>query len=380
MSPSLECTDAADAGREGGRDNDGAGAPGRDNVLGGASARNGLWGIVAGGGISRCTERRLSLTDVVVRRVGADTMRSGCERDCDMGGREVVEEVLMSRYFLVVGESGAVKLDNSQPSNQNVEAHLSIRSGSSCWYASNTLRLTFRTSTLASRAVILMIASTSFARDSLSISGGLKQFRHRKIPSVAERRSTADLSLTASARYGMIWGRQVPSIMDNRHVCARLLKTLFGREHRDSTEGRKMDNNGSKSVPRPWATAETSSKASAESLVRSDIMAEFNGRESARRFVMSNEGFAHASPSTHNNVQRFIPLAIFSQESSVSGKETKVLISSIAMWWLWFNRTRDRGQPPIMTGWPKTTIKGLVPRGAGALILRNVRNALFLTP
>jgi hypothetical protein len=217
-------------------------------------------GIYSGGGIWRRLVGGRSLDGLpvvklsfsVIQGVADDDADFVCARRCREGFKDVVERIfdvecdncsflgrpgrsswtlrgrdggredppdesfgLISRYFLVVGLRGPVKLSTLQ--------------GSRSLYASKTLLLALRISALASRDATRIIASISCARNSFSKSGGLKQFMQFKVASTATKRREEDLSFAETSRYGRIDGSCVDSIMVNMQIRERLTKTLLVR-------------------------------------------------------------------------------------------------------------------------------------------------------
>lgn len=145
-------------------------------------------------------------------------MCPGLENGFIAGNCLIVEGPRMSKYFRIVGVSGAVKL--------------STLFGSKILYAENICLLSFLTSGLASLVVPRMIASMALALVSFSKSGGLQQFKHARVPSAATSLKEEDLSLINCKKKWRKEGSWVAWIMDMIEERAWLMITLFVR-HRE---------------------------------------------------------------------------------------------------------------------------------------------------
>jgi hypothetical protein len=144
------------------------------------------------------------------------------------------------------------------------------------------------TSTLVSRAVDLMTLSV---RQAHVLFRELMEFRQERKPSAATRRSDADLFLTDSARYGRRDGEGVLSITVKMHALARrLVNILLVWAQSPSKVGTKREISDSKETPKPADRAATSSIAEPETLLRSEFIATFSGRESERIPASISEG------------------------------------------------------------------------------------------
>lgn len=160
-------------------------------------------------------------------------------------------------------------------------AHLSSLSGSKILYASNALRLHFRTSALASVAVVRMTASMSSARETVSRSGGLKQFMHASTSSVAMSLRESDLSDTELRKCGRRSGDWTCSTMAMRHAFDLETKTLLDLAQPCNRFGTKNEINGSNALLRHVARVVTSSAACPDRRDRSDSNALLMGRASS---------------------------------------------------------------------------------------------------
>lgn len=135
-----------------------------------------------------------------------------------------------------------------------------------------------------------MIASISRARGSFSRSGGLKLFRHARVHSAVAKRKDTDLSVIDSEKYVNMEVEVVCSTMARSDALARVTNTLFDRVHIARRVGKKRGRRGSNDCRNSEERVVIKSIATAESLLRSELMAELSGRDRVRTVSIISRG------------------------------------------------------------------------------------------